>query len=364
MSKKLKIIETEMKNSATPPAVPKNNNLQTRQKNKAKTDRLTDKRDVGAVPMNNNVVFSSKPEPNRGPGSNRKPTVPRAHLTGPTNEDAVAVTAGGAGDPGAVQNPTSNYSAQVYQRRKLKSFKTPVERRKKPPLTGVSESKDIDQKPMRLDAIKDKMSNASKDKPVIYAIRHGRTALDTIHRSDGWLDFPLSDEGRMGLIQAQQYLKEVPISHIYAPTLKRTTETAHIIASGLLNDPKIIPSDVAKTWNLGTLMGTSKKPNKPIVSHFMEHPEEKPEGGESLKEFRDRYLPWLEERKKEVLEDGKPILLVLSGSNLRELSVQLYDDKTKLDLDEGGMLKLEYKDGKWEGKVIFGHKDEKNEYLS
>lgn len=27
----------------------------------------------------------------------------------------------------------------------------------------------------------------SKDKSKIYAIRHGQTALDDLHRSDGWL---------------------------------------------------------------------------------------------------------------------------------------------------------------------------------
>ena len=33
-------------------------------------------------------------------------------------------------------------------------------------------------------------------KTAIYLMRHGRTALDPMHRSDGWLDLPLSEKGQ------------------------------------------------------------------------------------------------------------------------------------------------------------------------
>lgn len=198
----------------------------------------------------------------------------------------------------------------------------------------------------------------------IFVIRHGKTALDPIHRSDGWLDFPLSDVGRTRLITAQQYLKDVPIKHIYAPSLKRTQETAEILQSGMISHPNVISSDESKTWNLGLLAGTPKKPNKPTVQWYMKHPEEKPEGGESRNDFKDRFLSWLSDRKKETVQKGGPILLVLSGSSIREISALLTGDEDTLDLDEGGLLVMRpVKDG-WTASVVFGKKNQDDEYLS
>lgn len=262
-------------------------------------------------------------------------------------EDAPAMSAGAPGDPGAVQNPTSNYAAQLALNKNKfqKKVKTKMYRRKSP----LSE---------------ETVKEVTPDKHTIYIMRHGKTALDDIHRSDGWLDFPLSDEGRMGLINAQQYLKDKPITKIFAPTLKRTTETAHLLKSGLLTNPDIVPADDARTWHLGTLMGSKKKPNKPIVKYFMNHATETPTGGESFDSFKNRFNSWIADRQKEVDDDQGPYLVVLSGSNLRELGLKLYGDTNVLDMDEGGLAALSKVDGKWHGNVIFGHKDDDGDWTS
>lgn len=208
-------------------------------------------------------------------------------------------------------------------------------------------------------------SHLSDDRPKsLYFMRHGRTALDPVHRSDGWLDFPLSDEGQVSLIPAEQTLKLVPIRKIYAPTLKRTTQSAEIMQSGVISHPEIIPADSAKTWNLGALAGTPKKPNREIVQHYMDSPDETPEGGESLNDFRSRFLPWFESRKAEVQNGEGPILVITSGSALREVSIALYNNDNTLDLDEGGLFVLEPKGEEWTARVILGHKDDQDEEFS
>lgn len=219
-----------------------------------------------------------------------------------------------------------------------------------------------------LDDIKDKvlsaLSNRTPHADELFVMRHGRTALDPTHRSDGWLDFPLSDEGRVRLLKAEQFLNTFPIKAIYAPSLKRTTESAEILGSGILSHPPVIVSDDAKTWNFGVLAGTIKKENRSLIEHFMKHTHEAPEGGESRDSFRNRFLPWLDARKFEVKDEKGPILAVLSGSNIREISFQLFEDEDKLDLDEGGLMVM-YPDGdKWSAEVIFGHKDTDNDWLS
>jgi broad specificity phosphatase PhoE len=190
-----------------------------------------------------------------------------------------------------------------------------------------------------------------------YVMRHGQTVLDDEKRSDGWLDYPLSDKGRVGLITAQQYLKLAPIRRVYASDLRRAHETAHIIASGILTHPKVETANQAKTWNLGVLIGTKKKPNKPLVRYFMDHPTETPQGGESMQAFCARWIPWL---LRIVKTDGAK-LVVTSGSNLRAIGTALYGDKDKFDLDEGGLMCLN-QDA--EGHVIFGHKDAHDEDFS
>ena len=201
------------------------------------------------------------------------------------------------------------------------------------------------------------------DKEPIYVMRHGRTALDALKRSDGWLDFPLTDDGRRGIIPAQQYLKDIPkhLCCIYAPSLKRNQETAEIIQSGMgIDPPDIVTSDEAKTWNLGKkLLGSKKYPNRPIVEYYMKHPDETPEGGESMNAFCKRFLGWFKQLAGE--KRAGPVLLVLSGSNIRELSQHLTGDREALDLDEGGLMELNHKGKSWTGTPIMGSKHESEE---
>ena len=198
----------------------------------------------------------------------------------------------------------------------------------------------------------------------IYAMRHGKTALDTVHRSDGWMDFPLSDEGRVKLITAQQYMKEVPLVAVYHSDLKRHRETAEIMSSGSIYHPQLIEDNGAKTWNLGILMGQKKAPNKKQVSRLMTNQDEKPEGGESMNEFRERMTTFLNAVKGVALTGEGPRLIVFSGSNLRELSKEMYGDTTVLDLDEGGMLVLRPTKDSWEAEVLFGGKTTEDERFS
>ena len=99
--------------------------------------------------------------------------------------------------------------------------------------------------------------------------------------------------GRIRLLTAEQFLNTFPIKTVYAPSLKRTTETADIMSSGILTHPPVVVADDAKTWNFGVLAGTIKKENKPLIEHFMLHTHDAPDGGESRDAFRARFLPWL-----------------------------------------------------------------------
>lgn len=201
---------------------------------------------------------------------------------------------------------------------------------------------------------------APKVDGTVYVMRHGRTSMDMgSNRSDGWLDFPLTDEGRVKLIPAQQMLKLEPLTAIYAADLLRTSETASLVKSGTLSNPPVIIEPKARTWNLGPLIaGTKKEDGRPKVKLLKQNPDTAAPGGESFNEFKGRFLPWFQKIAKQALKDG-PCLVVLSGSALRILGTDfcLGGDESDVDLDEGGLAALHFMGGSWTPQTLLGHED-------
>lgn len=199
-----------------------------------------------------------------------------------------------------------------------------------------------------------------KPRNVLYVMRHGKTILDNEDRSDGWLDYPLSDEGRLGLINAQQFLKNAPVKTIVTNSLRRVAETAHIVQSGILSKPKTETDENTRTWNLGELIGTKKEPTRPIVEYYVAHPGEAPKGGESLGKFQKRFLGAVKKLLARVRKGDGPILMVCSGSNIRSLSNMLCGSPHEYNLSEAGLLMLVPFGADVHAKVLFGHVDDED----
>ena len=190
----------------------------------------------------------------------------------------------------------------------------------------------------------------------IYAMRHGHTVLDVNKRSDGFLDFPLSDAGLESLIEAQQYLKMVPLTKIIGSDLKRVKQTAEVIESGVISDPKVVVASEARTWKFGVIAGTKKRYGRPEVQRLIDNPAEAPTGGESFNDFKARFMPWFEKQTT-----GGLVLFVGSGSNFRLLGAQLFGDADALDLDEGGLACLYNTGDSWYCSVLMGADDQQGE---
>ena len=173
-------------------------------------------------------------------------------------------------------------------------------------------------------------------------------------------DLPLNDEGRQNIVVAlSKFLKMVPITCIYTSPLRRTKETAEILKSGMISDPKIEVVPDIKTWNLGNLAGDNKTSNKTIVKDLLQHPSKQAPDGESYNEFMKRFDTFVEKLKKEAGKDG-PFLMVLSGSSCRRLSEMVFRDRSELDIDEAGLFVLKPdENGEWSAKVIDKKRDAK-----
>lgn len=203
----------------------------------------------------------------------------------------------------------------------------------------------------------DRMPESGAD-ACVYLMRHGATAMDMgSNRSDGWLDMPLTDEGRLELIEAQQMLKAVPLKTIYTSDLKRTIETGEIVASGTASDPEVVSVRDARTWNLGIIAGMKKSDGRPKVKDLKENPKARPPGGESYSEFKARFLSWLLPIMAKQEKAKQPVLLVLSGSSLRLIGLEYFDSEDDCDLGEGGLAALSYSGGKWDCVALLNHED-------
>ena len=75
-------------------------------------------------------------------------------------------------------------------------------------------------------------------KKLIYLVRHGDIGLGNEKRYIGQLDLPLSEQGKRQAALLKDVLCQVPLDNIYCSDLKRSQQTADIIASA----HQIVPS--------------------------------------------------------------------------------------------------------------------------
>src|SRR5450756_2504673 len=65
----------------------------------------------------------------------------------------------------------------------------------------------------------------------VYLVRHGATILSTEDRFAGETDVDLSDTGRAQLRKLADRLSQEPLSAVYASPMRRTLESAGILAA-------------------------------------------------------------------------------------------------------------------------------------
>jgi broad specificity phosphatase PhoE len=156
--------------------------------------------------------------------------------------------------------------------------------------------------------------------PALFVLRHGETEANKKGVFRGIEDFPLDEGGKQDAEQLGRYLKSnADIKILACSPLKRSKETAAIIAKilGIKDvhvDPKLLP------WNLGALAGEDKEENKETVHYLIENPkvkapQSKKFGGDSLNDYRQQFVPALEEYLK-IASPENQIGLVNHGSGV------------------------------------------------
>ncbi len=187
----------------------------------------------------------------------------------------------------------------------------------------------------------------------IFVARHGSTELNdpSDERLRSWSAVPLSDEGREEVRKAAQALKKDPPDAIYTSDLPRARESADIINEEL--GGKIPVTDVAqlRPWNLGVLQGKRINDIAGELERLHRNHNDRPEKGESYKEFYTRWGKSLEQLRK--LQQKS--LLVVHARNVYSLPSLLTNGEKPipvmgpphpsdiLKLDDKGSLSYHYK---------------------
>ena len=155
---------------------------------------------------------------------------------------------------------------------------------------------------------------------MIYIVRHGQTDWNLIKKTQGQLDIPLNETGRVEAQKSGELLAGKNIDKIISSDLKRTVETAHII-NRYLGVP-IQFDERLRELNYGSLQGRLNKEITPETwQRFNHYPEEFQ--SEDLQCFYARVKSFFDD-----LDDSKNTLIVTHGGTIRMMMLYARNHKS------------------------------------
>lgn len=129
-------------------------------------------------------------------------------------------------------------------------------------------------------------------KPSVYLVRHAPTKLSA-KASLGWLNEPLSGEGRKEAKKIGDFMASRSIERVLSSDLKRATQTAKQVAHRT-GAPLLQRDRVWRAWSLGEFEGRESDEFKAVQDGLVKNlPDHPLPGGESFQSFAGRFLPAL-----------------------------------------------------------------------
>jgi len=160
-------------------------------------------------------------------------------------------------------------------------------------------------------------------------IRHGQSTWNLENRFTGEVDVDLTPEGEQEAKRAGDMLKGYHIDEAHTSVLKRAIRTLEIVLQEIQNPAiPVFKTAALNERNYGSLQGLNKaeteaKYGKTQVELWRRSYDVVPPGGESLKDTRNRVIPYFKERLEPKLKTGTNILVVAHGNSLRALMMYL-----------------------------------------
>lgn len=149
----------------------------------------------------------------------------------------------------------------------------------------------------------------------------------------------LDHEGFNDAHKLKEFLKNKDWESIFPSDMTRAVQTAKIIGEGK-NETSREPIHSLRPWDIGYLTGKDKKQYAPDMNVFVEHPDMRPQGGETRNEFFGRVNPLLIEAM-EIGIKHKPCIIVGHSSIIHALAHLLWgDEHPPLAVKPGGVIEV------------------------
>jgi len=194
--------------------------------------------------------------------------------------------------------------------------------------------------------------------PKLILVRHGQSLWNLEDRFTGWVDVPLTAQGRDEAQRAGTKLTDLPIDVAYTSALTRAQNTLALILESSGKDVPIIRDQALNERHYGDLQGlnkaqTAEKFGKEQVHIWRRSYDVPPPNGESLEMTAARALPFFDRCIMGDIVQGKNVLVVAHGNSNRSIVMKL-DNLSKeevLELNLGTAVPLVY-DLTLEGHVV------------
>ncbi|ATB29202.1 2,3-bisphosphoglycerate-dependent phosphoglycerate mutase [Melittangium boletus] len=164
--------------------------------------------------------------------------------------------------------------------------------------------------------------------PILALVRHGQSLWNHENRFTGFVDVPLTEQGRAEARQAAQSLKGLTFDVAYTSALTRAQETLAILLETIGQRIPVIRDASLNERHYGDLQGlnkadAAKRWGDDQIKLWRRSYNVPPPNGESLEMTAKRVLPFYDRAISGDLRLGKNVLVVAHGNSNRSLVMKL-----------------------------------------
>jgi len=180
---------------------------------------------------------------------------------------------------------------------------------------------------------------------VLYVARHGQTVLNAEGCFRGNKDVPLNANGIKDAHHLKTLFADIPLSFIIGSDRVRASQTANIIHEG--QDLPKHTSPLLRALDVGDFSGKPRnKANVEALQVYLDSPDEKIPGGESLNNFKGRVDPAIWEAFGMADDAGLPGLIIAHSSIVHELGDLWGSGHTSCLVEPGGVVAVYVRNGR------------------
>jgi 2,3-bisphosphoglycerate-dependent phosphoglycerate mutase len=164
--------------------------------------------------------------------------------------------------------------------------------------------------------------------PILALVRHGQSLWNLEDRFTGWVDVPLTAQGRDEALAAGTKLAGYTFDVAYTSTLQRAQNTLALISESMGVALPTIRDEALNERHYGDLQGlnkarTAEKYGADQVKIWRRSYDVPPPGGESLEMTAARTLPFFERSILGDIAIGKNVIVVAHGNSNRSIVMKL-----------------------------------------